>query len=93
MTHTYAYCFQSGEIEFGPRVPNGALPIVDGPDADVHRVVTANARLAYDNETWLVPGIPEGEGEGDEKLDALFAFRDRVFDSLQRIYEEEGADD
>lgn len=91
MTQTHAYCFASGEIGFGPTVPAGALPIVDGPDADVHRVIAGTARLAYDNETWLVPGIPEGEG--DEKLDALLAFRTRVFDSLQRIYEEEGADD
>ena len=90
MTHIHAYCFQSGEIGFGPRVPAGALPIVDGPDADVHRVIHGSARLAYDNETWLVPGIPEGEG--DERLDALFAFRDRVFRSLDTLYAEEGAD-
>ena len=36
--------------------------------------------------------LPEGEGEGDEKLDALFAFRDRVFRSLDALYAEEGAD-
>lgn len=90
MAHLHAYCFASGEIDFGPSIPAGALPIVDGADADVHRVIAGNARLAYDGETWLVPGIPEGKG--DERLDALFAFRRRVLNCLARLAEEEGAD-
>jgi hypothetical protein len=90
MAHLHAYSFASGEIDFGPSIPDGALPIIDGPDADVHRVIAGCARLSYDGETWLVPGVPEGEG--DSRLDALVAFRRRALDRLTHLVEEEGAD-
>lgn len=90
MAHTHASCRADGVILIGPSIPPGALPIVDGCDADVHRVIAGTARLAYDGETWLVPGIPESEG--DDRLDALIAYRARAHRALQRIYDEDGAD-
>ncbi len=73
MTDLQAYCFASGEIGFGPAVPDGALPIAYGPAADIDRAIAGTARLAYDNETWLVPGIPEADND-DDRLSALKAF-------------------
>jgi len=52
-----AYCYQSGQIEFGNRVPKGALPIMHGKAKDVKSKIQGTAVLAYDNKTWLVPGI------------------------------------
>ncbi|SBW11976.1 hypothetical protein KL86APRO_20381 [uncultured Alphaproteobacteria bacterium] len=54
-----AYCFADGTIEFGPRIPDGALPIAAGPDNTLRREIGVKARLAYNNETLLVPGVPE----------------------------------
>lgn len=91
MAHLHAYCFASGEIDFGPSIPDGALPIVDGPDADVHRAIQGSARLSYDGETWLVPGVPEADNQ-TVAVDALIVYRDRVRGRLARLAEEDGAD-
>ncbi|MBN9477383.1 MAG: host nuclease inhibitor protein [Bordetella sp. SCN 67-23] len=60
---TYAYCWASGQIEFGTQVPEGAIWIVRGRDTSVRHLIDATARLAYDNTTLLVPGIPEAENQ------------------------------
>jgi len=69
----FAYCFQSGEIYIGRRVPKGAIPIRKGRKKDLEKLLDATATLAYDNKTLLVPGIrlaetPEG------KLKALLSY-------------------
>lgn len=75
MGKTFAYAFASGHIEFGPRVPNGALPIciLDTEQRTkagrlIHQAVSrktieAKARLAYDGETLLVPGVPKAKNQ------------------------------
>lgn len=65
-----AYCWASGQIEFGTEVPEGAIEIARGADAAVRKLITGTARLAYDNKTWLVPGVPEASGQ-QEAGDAL----------------------
>lgn len=70
---TYAYCWQSGLIEFGTEVPEGAIRMVSGADQAVRDLMLATARLAHDNETLLVPGVPEALDE-EAKLDALDRF-------------------
>lgn len=91
MTHTYAYCYADGVILFGARIPNGALPIADGVESDLHRAIHGSARLAYDNETWLVPGVPEADDQF-AGVDALIAYRERVAERLDAIMAEDGAD-
>lgn len=59
----FAYCYQSGLIEFGRSVPKGALPIIKGRPKQVRRTVEATAVLAYDNETLLVPGVGTAKTE------------------------------
>ena len=52
-----AYCWKSGQIMIGRRVPQGALPIIKGSKKDLEKTIQGSATLAYDNKTWLVPGI------------------------------------
>lgn len=69
----HAYCFASGHIEFSTRIPEGALPIANGPERELRDFISPLARHAYDNETLLVPGVPEAEDQ-EAKLDALKKF-------------------
>jgi hypothetical protein len=56
-----AYCWRGGIIEFGPRIPDGALPLDRGTERSVRRRVEPLARHAYQKSVLLVPGIPEAE--------------------------------
>jgi hypothetical protein len=81
-----AYAFRSGHIGFGTSVPDGALFIANGPAKQVGQIVRGNARLAYDNETWLVPGCPEAQND-EEAYKAFVAFFDRIRKQLIRVEE------
>lgn len=73
-----AYAFGSGEIGFTTGcVPAGALIIARGEETVVREVVTGLARRAYDNETLLVPGVPEAVDE-TAGYEAFKRFFDRV---------------
>lgn len=63
--HVFAYCWQSGVIEFGGQIPEGALPIIDGTPRMVRELIYATARSAHDGKTWLVPGVAEAPSPGD----------------------------
>lgn len=78
----FAYAWRSGLIQFGRKVPDGALCIAEGPAKKLRPSVEAVARHAYDNETLLVPGIPEAKDD-DEALDALFVFQSLVEGRLE----------
>lgn len=81
-----AYCFRSGQIGFQPmreRMPDGSLLVATGPEKIVGPLVRGLARLAYDNETYLVPGCPEAQTE-DEAFKAFMTFFDRVRIALER---------
>lgn len=78
-----AYAFATGEIEFGQRVPYGALAFSEGPAKLLREIVSAQARHAHDGETLLVPGIPEADNQ-DDALDALILFRSRVEARLRK---------
>lgn len=67
----YAYCWRSGVIGFSEKVPDGAIKFAEGRIGPLKNLIYRCARLAYDNENWLVPGVPEAEDEGDEKINAL----------------------
>lgn len=86
MARTYAYCFASGHIEFGPTVPDGALQFARGRDTALRNFIEPLARHGYKTELvdgrptkipgtdmLLVPGIPETRDQR-EKLAALHAF-------------------
>lgn len=74
----YLHCYRSGELVFS-RVPalDGAIPLCEGPKDELRDKLTAKARLAYDGETWLVPGLPEARTE-TEAMSALERFQARL---------------
>lgn len=74
---SHAFAFRSGEIGFGPKVPEGAISVLSGPADFVRERVSARARHAYDGKTLLVPGLPEAENDFAAEA-ALHSFRDRV---------------
>lgn len=85
-TQLTAFAFRSGHIGFvtsGVPLPAGALYIARGPEHIVGPLVRGNARLAYDNETYLVPGCPEAETE-EQAFQAFMTFFGRIRDALVR---------
>lgn len=80
-----AFCYRSGQIgtvEYGP-IPDGALMLARGEREQIESTIHGIARLAYDNETWLVPGIPEAANE-DQAFKAMMTFIDRFSMSVAR---------
>lgn len=69
-----AFCFASGHIDFGNRVPAGAMVIARGPAETLKAFILVNARHGYDtrlvrgrrvaipgSQYLLVPGVPEAD--------------------------------
>lgn len=79
-----AWCYRSGELVFGEDAPEGVIVIAEvrGPTVEqLREKLETRARLAYDGETLLVPGIPEAK-DGDAALKALAAWRDWALAAL-----------
>lgn len=60
-----AFCWASGVIGFDAddRQPEGTLLIASGPEAKLREKIGVAARHGYDNQTLLVPGIPEADDQ------------------------------
>lgn len=86
MEYTYAYCWRSGVVRFGRRVPGGALEILRAPKGSrtLKKAVRPWCRLAYDNKTLLVPGVPEAADE-NAALDAVLKFAKRTEEYMDRL--------
>jgi len=69
-----AYCCASGQIRVGTKVPDGALPIISGPEKEIRKLIRATATLAGDEKTWLVPDVRPA-GTLKEKIDALIMYK------------------
>lgn len=66
MTKTKAFAWRSGLIEFGERIPSGALPILTARGKSFAKsTIEATARHSYDGKQLLVPGVPEAESDND----------------------------
>ncbi len=78
-----AYCYPSGLIEFGNRIPKGSIIIARGPEKELRDFIAAKARHGYltrrpsgrpakipGTENLLVPGLPEAPNQ-HEALNAL----------------------
>lgn len=78
-----AYCDRSGTIGFcRATCPDGTLPIAShAHDALLQGAIAAVARHSYDNNTLLVPDLPEA-ADSEAALDALIAFSARVRERL-----------
>ncbi|RFC49451.1 MAG: hypothetical protein DVB22_002570 [Verrucomicrobia bacterium] len=84
-----AYCDACGVIGFtrllDPHIPFGAIKIVSGKGDLVMEAVSQAARLAPDNHTLLVPGVPEDYTMGKDITPRIAAFRERVLRIMQRM--------
>lgn len=69
-------CDAGGILYIGKKNPRGALPVAYVSEDDIGQL-HAHCRLAYDNKTYLVPGIPEAADQ-IAGIDALERFRDRI---------------
>lgn len=80
-----AYCWRSGEIEFASieaDIPDGAILFYKHTSKEkLHEAVSVCARHAYDEETLLVPGIPEAEND-KQAIEALLRFRSLLEERL-----------
>lgn len=79
-----AYAWASGRIDFGRKVPDGALCIATGPAKTLRSTIEVLARHGYGKSegVLLVPGIPEASSQAAGIL-ALIVFQRRVLDALQ----------
>ena len=81
-----AYCFASGQIEFGNRPPAGAIVIAMGSPKALRAFIEVKARHGYNvrevngrnikipgSDILLVPGVPEAPDQ-DAGLEALYAW-------------------
>lgn len=80
----FAYAFRSGHIGFGDIIPEGAMSLGKGDLKELLDLISGVARLAYDNETYLVPGIPEAETDA-EALAAFTKFWTLVQERLNAV--------
>lgn len=67
-----AWCWATGLIEIGPAMPDGAIEIARGPEADIRHAMEVAARHGYRDQL-LVTGIPEARSES-AKAAALVAW-------------------
>lgn len=66
-TQYTAYCFASGQIEFGITVPDGALALAKGAARPLKQAVEVLARHGYEPGVLLVPGVPEARSFEEAK--------------------------
>jgi hypothetical protein len=77
-----AYCYRSGQIVFGQRLPKGTMPIAQAKAKLLRDAVSGLARMAYDGKTLLVPGLPEAGDDWKAASAALTQFTERVAGAL-----------
>lgn len=78
MTKIYAHCDRTGVVTFSDK-PDlaGQLCIGSGVGQAFKDEIEVLCRLAYDNKSMLVPGVPEATSS-DEALKAVWAFMDLI---------------
>ena len=65
----YMHCYRSGEIVLS-RAPDmeGAIALCQRSKPELLRLLSVKARLAYDDETWLVPSLPEAVSDTEAMI-------------------------
>lgn len=90
----YAWCANNGVITFACRRYKSKLPIAYAYARSRHYVsaIKVLARLAYDNKTALVPGVPEGDTPG-ERYGAFESFESFVVKHIMESEQQEPTPD
>ncbi len=78
-----AFCYRSGQLKFAKKVPEGVIIIAENITRTQRDKLAIRARMAYDNKTLLVPGIPEADSD-DEALDALHRWKNWATKDFQK---------
>lgn len=74
----YLHAYRSGELAISSQAEiDGTIFLIKGTQRHLYNLLSGNARLAHDGETWLVPGVPEAE-TSDAAVEALVAFTNRL---------------
>ncbi|EAV2253203.1 host nuclease inhibitor protein [Salmonella enterica] len=77
-----AYAWASGLIEFGTKLPDGALPVASScNEKALTETIEVLARHGYKKGELLVPGIPEAGNQNEARI-ALTRFNFLVEQSL-----------
>ena len=72
-----AYCTKQGVLRFYRKTFYGGVLLSRGEGEEWKNAIKGLCRLAYDNKTYLVPGVPEAKN--DKQIDdAIHAFIDRL---------------
>ncbi len=74
---TYAHVLRNGELKFSTSPTFEGLIIAEGSGKKWRQQIEVLCRLAYDGDTYLVPGVPEAENQNDA-LKAVIKFRHTV---------------
>lgn len=77
-------CDRDGVLEMATHVPAGMLPIIEAPWLRLKIAAEGLALRAPDGRAWIVPGVPEAGGDSTAALDAVWAFRGRLIEALER---------
>lgn len=78
MTTIYAHCDRAGFVTFSNKPDlDGQLCIGAGTGQAFKDEIGVLCRLAYDNKSLLVPGVPEATNS-DEALNAVWRFMDLI---------------
>jgi len=73
----YAHCDRKGVITLHQKADvTGLICIGKDSKRNLEHKMQARARLARDGTTWLVPGVPESDGDNDA-ITALIEFQKR----------------
>ena len=81
-----AYADASGIIGFakhGEPIPEEMLCFASGPKKKLLDAIKGCARLSKNNETWLVPGIPEAADQ-TEGIEILIEFEKAIKERLSK---------
>lgn len=78
----HAHCARNGEIHvrLSDNIGDPIL-LASAPKLRLDNAISSIARLAYDNETWMVPGVPEAE-TAEEAGEALRRFQAMIEEVL-----------
>lgn len=74
---------RSGKLVISREKITDNLPVASGTRAKLQECLVL-ARLGYDNETYLLPGVPESENE-QQAYDAVLKFRTLCDRKLQGL--------
>lgn len=81
-----AFCWRSGLIQFGRKVPEGAILVAEGPSKELRDLICATSRHAYNGKDLLIPGVPEADTD-ETAADALERFIDWIKPSVSKLQE------